>query len=269
MTALKTDEYWIATDRGRLFAKRWQPASAPADGLPPIVLQHDSLGSVALWRDFPERLAVRTRRTVFAYDRLGFGQSDPYPGAIASGFIGLEPRAGLWPLCQQLGIERFVAMGHSVGGCMSVATAAQYPDACVGLITESAQAFIEERTLEGIRAASVLFAQPGQLERLQKYHGEKAAWVLGAWVETWLSPNHRQWNLDDELRQVRCPVLALHGDHDEFGSTLHPHRIAERVSGPAEMEIFPACGHVPHREAAEAVLARIADWLGRATTRAA
>lgn len=262
MATLKTDEYWIATDRGRLYAKRWQVALPEVRALPPFVLLHDSLGSVALWRDFPEQLAVRTGRTVFAYDRLGFGQSDPYPGAIDAGFIGDEAGSSLRPLCQQLGIERFVAMGHSVGGCMAVSTAAQYPDTCVALITESAQAFIEVRTLDGIRAARSLFAQPGQLERLKKYHGEKAAWVLAAWVETWLSPSHQDWNLDAELPQVRCPVLALHGENDEFGSTRHPLRIAERVAGPSETEIFIGCGHVPHREVGEAVLNRIARWIG-------
>lgn len=261
MTDLETEPYWITTDQGRLYAQGWRAKGAAAPALPPIILFHDSLGSVALWREFPGHLAQRTGRRVIAYDRLGFGRSDPYPGLLRSSFIRDEASAGLQPLRMRLGIERFVALGHSVGGCMAASAAAQCPGACSAVITESAQAFIEERTLVGIRTAKTMFAQPGQLERLQKYHGEKAAWVLKAWVDTWLSPGFRDWSLDDDLRRVRCPLLALHGENDEYGSAHHPHRIAELSGGPSEVEVFPHCGHVPHREIGEAVLGRIAAWL--------
>src|ERR1700743_803544 len=99
------------------------------------------------------------------------------------------------------------------------------PDAIVAVITESAQAFVEDRTLTGIREAEKGFTQPGQFERLVRYHGEKARWGLGAWTKTWLSPQFADWTLDDDLRRLGCPVLALHGDRDEYGSRLHPDRI--------------------------------------------
>ncbi|RDI98018.1 alpha/beta hydrolase [Dyella solisilvae] len=261
MQSIPTQEYWVNTDHGRLYAKRWLSPAEQANTHPPIVLFHDSLGCVALWRDFPSQLAQATGRDVIAYDRLGFGRSDAHPGKLERDFIRDEARDGVSQLRSQLGIDAFVAFGHSVGGGMAVGCAAAYPTDCTALITESAQAFVEERTLQGIREAQVSFWQPGQIERLARYHGDKASWVLHAWVGTWLAPDFAGWNLDDELRRVTCPVLAIHGDQDEFGSTLQPQRIAARVEGHSTVEIFAGVGHVPHRESTDAVLALVTAWL--------
>src|SRR5690606_22709508 len=135
-----------------------------------IVMQHDSLGCVALWRDFPERLAIATGRAVVAYDRLGFGQSDPYPGQLEPDFVTQEAHGGFQAVRNALDIGSFIAFGHSVGGGMSIACAAAHPAACAALITESAQAYVEAHTLAGIRQAKAAFAEPGQLQRLEKYH---------------------------------------------------------------------------------------------------
>lgn len=256
-----TDALSIPAPGGSLFVRRWQPAGPEDAAPPPIVLFHDSLGSVELWREFPEQLARRTGRTVIAYDRLGFGRSDPHPGQLPLSFVTDEAAGGFAAVRAALGLGRFVALGHSVGGCMAATVAARFGDDCAALVTESAQAFIEERTLEGIRAAKTQFAQPGQLERLGRYHGDKAAWVLEAWTGTWLSAGFHGWTLDAALRGVRCPLLAIHGDRDEYGSVQHPQRIAALVAGPAQTAIIPDCGHVPHREAGAAVLERIAGWL--------
>jgi pimeloyl-ACP methyl ester carboxylesterase len=151
-------------------------------------------------------------------------------------------------------VERFIVFGHSVGGGMAVPIAAAYPDRCVGLITESAQAFVEERTREGIRIAQAQFAAPDQMARLEKYHGDNAQWVLDAWVDTWLSPAFAHWSLDGELPRVRCPVLAIHGTEDEYGSTAQPERIVALAGASAKLALLPRCGHVPHREQEAAVL---------------
>lgn len=146
---------------------------------------------------------------------------------------------------------------------MAVGSAAVHQEACQGLITESAQAFVDAATLDAIRAAERQFAEPGQLARLQKYHGDKAGWVLRAWIDTWLSDAFRQWSLDGQLSHVRCPLLCLHGDHDEYGSQLHPERIAAQASGPASVHILADCGHVPHREYPDAVLAAVCAFLAQ------
>lgn len=146
---------------------------------------------------------------------------------------------------------------------MAAMVAARYGAQCKAVVTESAQAFVEDRTLQGIRAAQQDFARPGQLARLEKYHGDKAAWVLSAWVDTWLSQPFADYRLDEALERVRCPVLAIHGEHDEFGSLVHPERIRDRARGPVEVEIVAGGGHVPHREQPERIAQRIARFLAR------
>ena len=252
----------LDTPRGTLFARVWGDWHAPLRP-PPIVLIHDSLGSVELWRDFPARLAAATGHPVAAYDRLGFGRSDAYPGGLGAGFISDEPSTGLAPLRAALGIDRMILFGHSVGGAMAVHAGGHFADATAAVITMSAQAFVEDRTLLGLRNAKTAFAEPGQLERLARYHGRKAAWVLGAWIETWLDPAFASWTLDADLRSLRCPVLAIHGDHDEYGSRAHPERIAALVPAFTEVVVIEQCGHVPHREQPERVLEAVRSFLTR------
>lgn len=262
LSALSVDgtEAWITTPDGRLHARQW---GGPLDDAakPPIVLLHDSLGCVALWRDFPQHLAQSTGHAVIAYDRLGFGQSDAFAGPLDPGFIQHEAYGGFAALTEQLGVDRFIVFGHSVGGGMAVSIAAAYPGRCAGLITESAQSFVEQQTREGIRVAQAQFAQPGQMGRLERYHGSKAQWVLDAWVNTWLSPEFAQWCLDDALLAVRSPVLALHGTEDEYGSTAQPERIVTLAGAPATLKLVQRCGHVPHREQEAAVLDAVNAFL--------
>lgn len=238
-------EAMVPTEGGRLFAKGWTPRAPDAGRLAPILLFHDSLGCVDLWRGFPARLAATTGRRVVAYDRLGFGRSDPHPGRIGPGFVAEEAERAVPALLEALGIAGFVACGHSVGGGMATETAARLPARCRALVTIAAQTFAEDRTLSGIRAARQDFQDPANLARLARYHGDKARWVVDAWTETWLSPDFADWTLDAALAAIRCPVLAIHGDRDEYGSVEHPRRIAD---GRGTARILPDTGHVPHRE---------------------
>jgi pimeloyl-ACP methyl ester carboxylesterase len=253
MPTLPTRDTWVETPLGRLFVRIW-PGQADEISKPPIVLFHDSLGCVELWRAFPEQLAGATGRNVIAYDRLGFGRSDSHPGRLDSNFIRNEAQTMFPLLHAQLGLGDFVAFGHSVGGAMATVCAAMFPAQCRALITESAQAFTEDRTLQGIRDAARSFEQEEQVARLRRYHGDKTPWVLSAWIDTWQSPEFASWSLDEVLLLVRCPVLAIHGDNDEFGSALHPQRIRDMSGGPATMLLLTNSGHVPHREQAQVVI---------------
>ncbi|AGK48825.1 MULTISPECIES: alpha/beta hydrolase [Burkholderia] len=253
----------IDTGRGRLFARCWPAphrAGAP-DDTPPIVLLHDSLGCIRLWRTFPQTLAACAGRRVIAYDRLGFGQSDARTDTLDAGFVRDEARRFFPMLRDALGFDRFVAFGHSVGGGMAVHCAAAFPSACEALITESAQAFVEDRTRAGIVDAREQFERRDAFERLRAHHGDKARWVLDAWIGTWLSPEFADWSLGDVLPQVMCPTLAIHGSDDEYGSTLHPETIARSVGGPSQIEIAPGVRHVPHREREQWVAERVAAFL--------
>jgi len=257
---VKADEAWIAAPKARLFVRSWTPVMA-APGKAPIVLFHDSLGCTGLWRDFPAALAARTGRQVLAYDRWGFGRSDTRAGGLAPDFVADEARSFFPALRAHWGLGRFVAFGHSVGGGMAVHCAAAFAGDCVALVTESAQAMVEERTLQGIREAKAWFQDEQQVERLRKYHGDKARWVLDAWTETWLAPPFASWSLAPVLPAVRCPLLAIHGAQDEYGSVAQPQMIADLSAGPSQLAIMDDTFHVPHRERADAVLELMAGFL--------
>jgi pimeloyl-ACP methyl ester carboxylesterase len=251
---------FVEVPGGSVFVRCWSVSHGKRH---PIVILHDSLGSVEQWRDFPDALAATTSTHVIAYDRLGFGRSTQRSQRPSVDFI-FDEAVTFFPAMQRaLGVSGFTLFGHSVGGAMALVIAASQSEACDAVITEAAQAFVEPRTLAGIRSAKAQFCHPDQFERLVKWHGEKARWVLDAWTEVWLSPEFSSWNIDWYLDKVTCPVLAIHGDLDEYGSVEFPRRIARKVRGPSELAILNHCGHIPHRERRDEVLRLTSTFLQR------
>jgi pimeloyl-ACP methyl ester carboxylesterase len=259
---VQVSERSIAVPGGDVYVRTWMPRLPAAEI--PVVLLHDSLGCVEMWRSFPAALAERLNRPVIAYDRLGFGRSSARTALPSLRFINEEAEIFLPAILEALGQNKAIAFGHSVGGCMAVAWAGRHPAVCPGVITESAQAFVEEQTREGIRRSVADFDDPATLAKLARYHGAKAPWLLRAWRDIWLSPEFADWSLESDLRKVRCPLLAIHGDRDEFGSSRFPEAICEFAGARSEKLIIPDCGHVPHREQQDVVLQAMARFLGQA-----
>lgn len=228
----------------------------------PMVLLHDSLGSVALWRDFPARLAAATGRRVLAYDRAGYGRSvarrDPL---IAPDFVAGEAAGDFAAVTAALGIGDFVVLGHSIGGSMAIEIAATLPDRCRALISVDAQVFPEATTLAGIRLARAQFARPEVFARLARYHGDRTQWALDGWIGNWLGAGFAGWSQDDSIRRVSCPFLVIHGAEDEYGGLAHPRRIAANATVPAQVCILPGADHFPHRSQPQPMLAVIARFL--------
>jgi pimeloyl-ACP methyl ester carboxylesterase len=251
-------DHRIEVPGGWVFAREW-PSAGDA---PPIVLLHDSLGCIDLWRDFPGELRMATGRRVIAYDRLGFGRSAAHPGELALDFIASEGRESLPAVLAALDVDRFVLCGHSVGGGMALSAAPYFPERCKSVVSMAAQAFVETVTLEGIAAAQATLG-PGsdRIARLRKYHGAKTEWVIAAWIGTWTQPAFAGWSLKPVLPDLRCPVLVLHGDKDEYGSLRHPEMIREFAGGPAELAILTNCGHVPYKEQPARVFELIVAFL--------
>jgi pimeloyl-ACP methyl ester carboxylesterase len=144
---------------------------------------------------------------------------------------------------------------------MAVVTAARFGERSRAVITEAAQAFVEEQTIQSIASAKLKFRDSGELAKLQRYHGSKARWVVDAWTDTWLNPQFRDWSLELELPTVRSPLLAIHGDADEYGSIEFPKTLSTKTGGSAQMLILEACGHVPHRERESEVLDAVANFV--------
>lgn len=243
----------------KIFAREWRPSLETK--LEPLILLHDSLGCVDLWRNFPGQLCAYSGRRVIAYDRLGFGLSDPHKEVIPLTFIEDESKIYLPSILDHFQVDKFIIFGHSVGGGMAVHCASRYSNRCVGLITESAQAFVEDRTIQGIEEAKRNFKDPKQLQKLFRYHGEKVNWVLDSWTESWLHPTFAHWSLKHVLPTVHCPTLVLHGENDEFGSIKHPEMISSLVKGPSSMNFMKSCGHVPHREKSVDVVKMVKQFL--------
>jgi pimeloyl-ACP methyl ester carboxylesterase len=259
-----SEDRFVDVPGGRVFVRTWMPLDG--SGGCPLVLLHDSLGCVDLWRDFPEMLACRLARRVIAYDRLGFGRSSARCEIPSVNFIREEAEIFFPTICRGLGITEYALFGHSVGGVMALMIATSSLESCRGVVSESAQAFVEDRTLAGIRQAADQFKRPDQLAKLARWHGEKASWVLSAWTDVWLSPVFAHWSLETDLPRIRCPILAIHGDRDEYGSVEFPQLICSRTGGPADLAIVVGCGHVPHRERPDEVLDHVVLFLQRVLT---
>jgi pimeloyl-ACP methyl ester carboxylesterase len=243
---------------GKIFAREW---NSHLTDKTPIVLIHDSLGCVELWRDFPELLSQQTHRRVIAYDRLGFGKSDPLLEPISKEFISNEVNESFAIVCEQLGISKFILLGHSVGGGMALNCASQLPNRCEAIITIAAQSFVEDKTLAGILAAKSVFQNPKQIERLEKYHGDKTQWVLDSWINTWTSHEFAKWSLEDILPKVNANLLVIHGLNDEYGSDKHPKSIANLTNSQSTLVLMEETAHFPHREKPEDVLEHILWFL--------
>lgn len=259
MKNIKISDIYVDVPGGSVFVRTWVP-DIVSDPIP-VILLHDSLGCVGLWRKFPELLAKSLKRPIVAYDRHGFGRSSERHGLPGINFIQEEGEKYFPFISSALGYSEYALFGHSVGGAMAVIIAALYPNTCKAVITEAAQAFVEDRTLAGISQAKEQFNDPGQFEKLGKWHGTKARWVLNAWTGVWLSPAFADWTLEPLIRQVQCPVLAIHGDQDEFGSLAFPEFICQRVAGFSQSLILEGCGHLPHHERPAEVVDRISRFL--------
>ena len=258
MHHIKCEEFKVEVAGGCVYVKRWVPENCSNQY--PLILLHDSLGSVDLWKGFPSELAHSLSRPVIAYDRLGFGQSDPRHALPAMDFIEEEAIKYFPAIKKYLSIQYYTLLGHSVGGGMAINIAARDPD-CEAVISVSAQAFVERLTIKGVEDAKQFFQQPGQITRLEKWHGSKASWVLRAWTDIWLSAEFESWSLQPSISKVRCPMLVIHGENDEYGSLKFPEFISSNTAGESKLLLLKNCGHTPHKENPREVLSAIQEFL--------
>ena len=226
---------------------------------PTLVLLHDGLGAIGSWRGLPRRLARALRVNALVYDRWGYGRSQERP-VFGDRFMEAEVPV-LGALLEHLGIARPALLGHSDGGSIALLFAAAHPGRVRAVVTEAAHTFVEPETQAGIRALVALQAAGRTPDWLRKLHGARAEQLLGAWSAHWLSGVHARWDIRSELPRVRCPVLAVQGDADEFGTQAQVDSILAAVPG-ARSWIAPHCGHTPHSQAEDAFVERAVDFLG-------
>lgn len=234
------------------------PASQP--DRPVVMLLHEGLGCVAMWRDFPQRVAELSGCRVIAWSRAGYGRSTPHAAARTPRYMHIEAEA-VPPLMDALGIERAVLVGHSDGGSIALLTAAAFPARVAGLVVMAPHEFVEEETLAGIRVARTAWQTTNLPEKLARYHAD-APKVFSDWNDCWLSPPFRDWNIEDCLPAIRCPVLALQGRQDEY-ATLRQIEVIAEVVPQTTLLALDNCAHTPQRDQEAAVLSAIGDFISR------
>lgn len=238
--------------------------STPNVSRTPIVLLHEGLGSVGLWREFPPELAARTNRNVFAYSRVGHGQSDPPPTPHTCNFMHEEARLWLPAVLDRAGVAHAILLGHSDGGSIALIFAATHPARVESLILEAPHVFVEDVSIRSIEAMKRLYEGDDLRGRLAKHHRNVDVAFYG-WNDVWLNPEFRAWNLEGFLPQITCPTLLIQGARDEYATARQIEAIVAQVASAVDVTILPDCGHSPHRDQREAVITAIESFLARAT----
>jgi pimeloyl-ACP methyl ester carboxylesterase len=247
---------WLVADGKRLETAYLAGAHAAA---PTVVLLHEGLGSIALWKDFPERLRERTGCAVFAYSRYGYGRSEPLAEKRPLTYMHREGEVVLPALLQAAGIERPVLLGHSDGASIALIYAGFAPAAVRALIVMAPHLFVEDISVRSIAQAKVAYETTELRARLARYHDDPDSAFRG-WNDAWLDPDFRAWNIEASLASIRCPVLAIQGEDDEYGTRAQIDALAAHVRS-ARTLMLPRCGHSPYRDRPAEALAAIAEFL--------
>ncbi|MDE2439491.1 MAG: alpha/beta hydrolase [Betaproteobacteria bacterium] len=227
---------------------------------PTLLLLHEGLGCVTMWRHFPEKLAEKTGCRVIVWSRAGYGGSEPYSEPRTRHYMHREGEEMLPAFIAALGIERPLLIGHSDGGSIALIFAGAFPEVPLGIAVMAPHEFVEAVTLAGIREARTAWATTDMPQRLARYHHERTTQVFADWNDTWLSPDFRDWNIEAYLPRIRCPVLAIQGENDEYATMRQIDAIAERVPG-TELIKLANCGHSPQRDQESAVLSALAGFV--------
>jgi len=243
---------------GRLLEVQRIGAGVP--GRPVLVFLHEGLGSVTMWRGFPARVAHATGCAAVVYSRQGYGNSAPLAGPRGVRYMHDEALVVLPELLGALAVECPVLVGHSDGGSIALIHAgAGHPVA--GLVLLAPHVMVEDVAIASIAAAKVAFETTDLRARLARHHADPDAAFRG-WNDIWLHPDFRSWNIEAYLPRIACPVLAIQGEDDEYGTMEQVLRIERQVRD-VDVLALADCRHSAHRDQPEAVIDAITRFLDR------
>lgn len=248
------------TVQGRRLEYHWIHATK-ADA-PTVVFLHEGLGSVAMWKDFPAKLAAATGCATLIYSRIGHGKSERLPTPHQVDYMHVQALDVLPRLLAKLKIRDPILIGHSDGGSIALihAGAAKWP--VRALILEAPHVFVEDVSVTSIAAAKVAYQTTDLPKKLARYHEDPDGAFWG-WNDIWLHPEFRHWNIEEFLPAIKCPVLVIQGYEDEYGTMAQLDAIERQVSGPVELVKLHECGHSPHRDQPQAALAAMVSFMSR------
>lgn len=234
-------------------------------GRPLLVFLHEGLGSRSLWKDFPRALCDAADCRGLVYSRPGYGRSTPRAPDEHWDVDYMHRQAlELLPaLLQALHVtEAPWLIGHSDGASIALLYAAQYPAAVAGLVLMAPHLFVEAVSITSIEAAREAFTRTDLRQRLARHHEDVDSAFWG-WNHAWLNPAFRAWNIEAGLARIRCPVLAIQGLDDEYGTLQQVHRLRDHLPAAQLLEL-PDCGHSPYRDQPQRVIAASAAFIAAA-----
>ena len=234
-------------------------------GGPTLVLLHEGLGCVAMWRDFPALLHRRTGLPVFAWSRAGYGGSGPAALPRKFDYMHAEGREVLGAVLDAAGIGDAVLVGHSDGASIAIVHAGELRGdsraRIRALVLLAPHVFCEDMSIESIRVAGDAYRTGGLRGRLARYHGGQVDDAFFGWHDAWLVPEFRQWSIEAFLAGIAVPVLLIQSEHDAYGSAAQLEAIERGVAGPVTRTWLEDCGHAPHRERPRETLDAIGAFL--------
>lgn len=237
---------------------RWIAARDKA--APVLVFLHEGLGSVSLWRDYPDAVAQATGCGALVYSRQGYGKSAPVPLPRPVSYMHTEGLEVLPAVLDAAGLDSVVLVGHSDGGSISIVHAGGSDPAkrVKGLVLMAAHVFNEEVCVASIRDAKTAYETTNLRDKLARYHGDNVDCAFWGWNGVWLHPDFWHWNIEEYLPGVTVPTLVIQGEDDEYGTDAQVKAIAAQVNGPVTVEMLPNCKHSPHKDQRDATLAATA-----------
>jgi pimeloyl-ACP methyl ester carboxylesterase len=237
---------------------------AGEDERPCLIFLHEGLGCAAQWKEFPQRLCQRTGCPGLVYDRIGHGKSSPLTHPRTIRYLHEAALDELPKVIEALiPGQRFILVGHSDGGSISLIFCAKQHPLLLGSITVAAHVFVEQVSLDGIARAKEAFAQGKLRKGLVRYHGDNTEPLFTAWAETWTSPWFASWHIEDLLPSIDVPLLVLQGRDDQYGTSAQVETIVKTAGGPATPLLLEDCGHAPHLEFPELSLDLMSCFVNR------
>jgi pimeloyl-ACP methyl ester carboxylesterase len=231
-------------------------------GAPVIVMLHEGLGALSLWRNFPKKLSDILNCSVFVYSRHGYGYSDFIDEEFDTQYMHREAISILPQLLSHFEINNPILYGHSDGASIALIHASLADTRVKGLILEAPHVFVENISLDGLKAARDAFEKGGLKESLAKHHCEPER-IFRYWSNIWLSSNFLSWNIVSCVSDIRCPTLLIQGEQDAYGTLSQIDTIMKNIPSNCEKKILPAIGHSPHRETSELVLQSVQSFINR------
>ena len=253
----------VVADGKRLEAAAYGP---PPGSAPTIVLLHEGLGCVALWRDFPQKLAAATGWGVFAYSRAGYGRSDPVELPRPLDYMSREARRSLPAVLDAIGFQRGILLGHSDGASIAAIYAGEHANARVeGLVLMAPHVFTEAPGLASIAEAKDAYATGDLRAKLARYHAHVDSAFCG-WNGAWLDPGFKAWNIEPSVERWRVPALLIQGADDQYGTIAQIRAIEARAPTPVTSLILDACRHSPQFDQPQATLEAIVKFCATLTS---